>query len=98
MRSVSLRHSFLRKPYCSLLGSQFMFGLRRLYALALSGGPFMTLGIDAANRPGEPGGDFQLVPNPNARTPLPSEFRLKGTYFRTEHAKDSFNVIPERPS
>jgi hypothetical protein len=54
--------------------------------------------VDAANRPGEPGGDFQLVPNPNATTPLPTEFRLKGTYFRVERAKQSFNVIPEQPS
>jgi hypothetical protein len=53
--------------------------------------------VDATNKPGESGSDFQLVPNPNATTPLPTEFRLKGTYFRVEHSKDSFNVIPEWP-
>jgi len=51
--------------------------------------------VDAANRPDEPGNDFQLVPNPNATSLLPTEFRLKGTYFRVE---PGFKVITERPS
>jgi hypothetical protein len=41
------------------------------------------------------GTDFQLVPNPWAKVPLPQKLRLKGTYFRIEHTKDVYTAIPE---
>jgi len=51
--------------------------------------------VDAVNQPEQMGTDFQLVPNPRAKIPLPQDFRLKGTYFRIEHTKDSYTAIPE---
>lgn len=51
--------------------------------------------IDVANQPEKMGADFQLVPNPKANSPLPEQFRLKGTYFRVEHSADSYTVTPE---
>jgi hypothetical protein len=50
---------------------------------------------DVVNQPEEPGSDFQLVPNPKASVILPTEFRLKGTYFFTEHTNDRFTVTPQ---
>jgi hypothetical protein len=41
------------------------------------------------------GDDFQLVPNPQASVPLPDTFRLRGTYFRIEQAKDGYIATPE---
>ena len=37
--------------------------------------------VDGFNEPKEMGLDFQLVPNPHAKIPLPPHFRLKGAYF-----------------
>jgi hypothetical protein len=51
--------------------------------------------VDAVNQPDDAGRDFQLVPNPKATVFLPTEFRLKGTYFCIEQAKDSFSVTPQ---
>jgi hypothetical protein len=51
--------------------------------------------VDAVNQLKKMGGDFQLVPNPQAKAPLPSKFRLKGTYFRIEHGNDGYTAIPE---
>jgi hypothetical protein len=51
--------------------------------------------VDAVNQPEEMGADFQLVPNPRAKISLPDGFRLKGTYFRIEHTKDSYTATPE---
>jgi hypothetical protein len=51
--------------------------------------------VDAANRPDRMGDDFQLVPNPQAAVPLPATFRLRGTYFRIDHAKDGYVATPE---
>jgi hypothetical protein len=51
--------------------------------------------VDVVNQPTDVGSDFQLVPNPKATVPLPTEFRLKGTYFLIERAKDSFTVTPQ---
>jgi hypothetical protein len=51
--------------------------------------------VDVVNQPADMGSDFQLVPNPTATVSLPTEFRLKGTYFFVEHAKDSFTVTPQ---
>jgi len=50
--------------------------------------------IDAASRHGEFGDDFQLVPNPHARAPLPEEFRLRGTYYAVETRQDGYDVTP----
>jgi hypothetical protein len=52
--------------------------------------------IDAANQPELMGADFQFVPNPNARVPLPERFRLRGTYFRVEASEDGYRVTPEQ--
>ena len=51
--------------------------------------------VDAVNRPQEMGADFQLVPNPWAKVPLPDGFRLRGTYFRVEKTQDGYQAIPE---
>lgn len=51
--------------------------------------------VDAANQPEQMGADFQLVPNPWAKIPLPEKLRLKGTYFRIEHTDDVYTAIPE---
>lgn len=52
--------------------------------------------IDVCNQPRDMGADFQLVPNPRARSPLPRDFRLRGTYFCVEHqGRDgSYSVTP----
>lgn len=60
---------------------------------ALSG--LLCSRVDAVNRSVTLGGDFQLVPNPHARTPLPDELRLDGTFFRIEKSRDGYEVIPE---
>lgn len=52
--------------------------------------------VDAANRPVRLGDDFQLVPNPMGRSPLPATLRLRGTYFRIEVADDELHVTLER--
>ncbi len=51
--------------------------------------------VDAVNQPNEMGADFQLVPNPWARAPLPQSFRLKGTFFQIQHKDDDLVAIPE---
>jgi hypothetical protein len=51
--------------------------------------------VDVVNQPEQMGTDFQLVPNPWAKVPLPQKLRLKGTYFRIEHTKDVYTAIPE---
>jgi len=50
--------------------------------------------VDAANRPGEMGGDFQLAPNPHANVPLPDGFRLRGVYYDVKVAKDGYDITP----
>jgi hypothetical protein len=50
--------------------------------------------VDAANRPGEMGDDFQLAPNPHATVPLPEGFRLRGTYYESKIVKDGYDVTP----
>jgi hypothetical protein len=39
---------------------------------------------EAANRPSQMGGDFQLAPNPNAAVSLPKGFRLRGCISMSE--------------
>ena len=51
--------------------------------------------VDPVNRPELMGHDFQLVPNPEAATLLPHRFRLRGTYFRIEHADATYTAIRE---
>ena len=50
--------------------------------------------IHAASRHQEFGDDFQLVPNPHARVPLPEEFRLRGTCYAVETRQDGYDVTP----
>jgi hypothetical protein len=52
--------------------------------------------VDAANRPGEMGDDFQLAPNPHASVSLPDGFRLRGLYYDVKAAKDSYLITPAR--
>lgn len=52
--------------------------------------------IDAVNQPAEMGRDFQLLPNPNAKTSLPAAFRLPGTYFEVERTEGGYDVTPRR--
>jgi hypothetical protein len=48
--------------------------------------------VDAANRRGEIGQDFQLAPNPHANVPLPESFRLGGTYYFAEIVDSGYKV------
>lgn len=48
--------------------------------------------VDVANQPETLGGDFQLLPNPNAAVPLPDKFRLHGTYFKVDRSGDGYDV------
>ena len=52
--------------------------------------------IQAASRHGEFGDDFQLVPNPHARVPLPEAFRLRGTYYAVETRPGSLRCNTNR--
>lgn len=52
--------------------------------------------VDVVNRPKILGADFQLVPNPVARVPLPDSLRLPGTYFAVTSTEDGYVVRPER--
>jgi hypothetical protein len=54
--------------------------------------------VDAANRPGEMGDDFQLAPNPHASVPLPEGFRLRGVYYNVIAVKDGYDMTPTRTS
>jgi hypothetical protein len=60
---------------------------------ALSG--LLCSRVDAANHPQTIGEDFQLVPNPNAKQPLPEKLRLKGTYFRIAREGDGYIAVAE---
>lgn len=60
---------------------------------ALSG--LLVSRVDVVNRPERLGDDFQLLPNPIAATPLPTHFRLPGTYFAVAATDDGYNVRPE---
>jgi len=51
--------------------------------------------VDAVNRLDRMGDDFQLVPNPQASVPLPNSFRLRGTYYRIDHADDGYIATAE---
>jgi hypothetical protein len=51
--------------------------------------------VDAANRPGEMGGDFQLAPNPHAKVPLPKGFRLRGVYYDAKVTDGGYDVTPQ---
>ena len=48
--------------------------------------------VEAANRRGEIGQDFQLAPNPHANVPLPESFRLGGTYYAAEIVGSGYKV------
>jgi hypothetical protein len=51
---------------------------------------------EVVNYRSELDGDYQLVPNPHADVPLPTTFRLRGTYFGVEHRSDGgYTVTPE---
>ena len=50
--------------------------------------------VDAANRLGEMGDDFQLAPNPHASAKLPDSFRLRGVYFGVKTVEDGYEVTP----
>ena len=50
--------------------------------------------VDAVNRPGEMGDDFQLAPNPHAAVPLPESFRLRGIYYETKIEGTEYRVMP----
>jgi hypothetical protein len=52
--------------------------------------------VDAANQPGEMGGDFQLVPNPHAKVALPRDLRFKGIYYRIVRKGSGYTAYPER--
>jgi hypothetical protein len=60
---------------------------RRLSALLCSR-------VEAANRPGKMGGDFQLAPNPHAAVLLPKGFRLRGVYFDVKVVEGGYEVTP----
>jgi hypothetical protein len=49
---------------------------------------------EAANRPSQMGGDFQLAPNPNAAVSLPKGFRLRGVYFDVRAKGSGYKVTP----
>lgn len=53
--------------------------------------------VEVANRRGEFGSDFQLVPNPHARVPLPESFRLKGDILRRHTRRKRLRHHPHRP-
>jgi hypothetical protein len=63
---------------------------------ALSG--LLVSRADVVNRPEHLGDDFQLLPNPVARVPLPSTFRPPGTYFSVVATDDGYNVRPSAQS
>jgi hypothetical protein len=48
--------------------------------------------VDAANQPDEMVANFQLVPNPMARSPLPPAFRLPGKYFLATRDGDLLSI------
>ena len=50
--------------------------------------------VDAANRSGEMGGDFQLAPNPHAAVPIPETFRFRGTYYGVKVVENGYQVTP----
>jgi len=50
--------------------------------------------LDATNRPGEMGANFQLAPNLHAKAPLPEGFRLQGTYYATKQVDIGYQVTP----
>jgi hypothetical protein len=50
--------------------------------------------LDAANRRGELGADFQIAPNPHATVPLPDGLRLRGTYYDVKIVEDGYQVTP----
>jgi hypothetical protein len=52
--------------------------------------------VDAANQPAEMGDDFQFAPNPNARAPLPKDFRLRGSYYDVKLGESGYDVTPTR--
>lgn len=52
---------------------------------------------EIVNHRGELDGDYQLAPNPHANVPLPSTFRLRGTYYGVERGSDgSYTVTPQK--
>jgi hypothetical protein len=53
--------------------------------------------IDVANQPERMGADFELVPNPKAKVPLWSEFRLRGTYYNIDKTEHGYRAVPETP-
>jgi hypothetical protein len=50
--------------------------------------------VDAANQPAEMGDDFQFAPDPNARAPLPKDFRLRGLYYDVKLGGNGYDVTP----
>jgi hypothetical protein len=51
--------------------------------------------VDVANHPEEMGTDFELVPNPHAKNALPTDFRLRGTYYEVKPVGDGYDVMPQ---
>lgn len=54
--------------------------------------------VDVVNNPPKLGEDFQMVHNPVAAVPLPTSFRLPGTYFEVIESGDEYSVRPEPPT
>lgn len=50
--------------------------------------------IDVANQPDKMGADFELAPNPKAKAPLWSEFRLRGTYYKIDKPRRDTRLFP----
>jgi hypothetical protein len=48
--------------------------------------------VDAANRPGAMGDDFQLTPNAHAEVPLPKGFWLRGTCYDAKPVEGGYDV------
>ena len=48
--------------------------------------------VDAVNRPGEMGDDFELAPNPHAKVPLPEGFRLRGVYYYGKSVDGGYDI------
>jgi hypothetical protein len=52
--------------------------------------------VDAANRPGEMGDDFQIAPNPHAKVPWPEGLRLRGVHYDAKVVENGYDVTPTR--
>jgi hypothetical protein len=92
LKQVDAGYQF-RDRITKALGSDVPTGIfHRSEYSGLSG--LLCSRVDAVNQPRQMGDDFQLVPNPQAKAPLPDAFRLRGTYFRIEQSDECFTAIP----